>query len=100
MERVTRDVDLVHLRVGDFYPLGIAVAIELAADIKSRTCRRGPDELHDGLVADEGLTSPVLRNECEQSVFDTVPFACSGRMMRDGDTQTCFIRKTLQLVFP
>lgn len=100
MERVTRDVDLFHLRVGDFYPLGIAVVIESAVDIEALAGRRGADELHDGLVADERFTSPVLRNECEQPVFDTVPFACSGRVMRDGDVQTCFIRKTLQLVFP
>ncbi len=100
MKSVTRDVDLAHLRVGNFYPLGIAVAIQLAMDIKSRACRCRPDESHDGLMADEGLTSPVLRDERKQSVFDAVPFARPGRMMRDGDAQTCFVRKTLQLVFP
>jgi hypothetical protein len=52
--------------------------------------------LHDGLVADQRLTAPVLCNEREQPVFDFVPFAGAWREMANRDRQTQFIGEILQ----
>jgi hypothetical protein len=39
------------------------------------------DQLHDYLMADQRLASPVLRDESEQSMLDFVPLAGAGRQV-------------------
>src|SRR4051794_33465421 len=100
MEIVTRDVDVVHLVVGDFDARGIALVIDLASYLQAGVGGCGADQLYDGLMADERLAAPILRDEREQAVLDLVPLAGAGRQMTDRDGDAELIRQVLQLALP
>ena len=70
---VSFDVDLLHLLVGHLHPFGVNAGVQFAVDLKTLPGGGGADQLHDHLVADQRLTTPVLRDVGEQAVLDTVP---------------------------
>jgi hypothetical protein len=51
-------------------------------------------------MSQQRRTTPVLRDEGEQAMLDAVPFAGTGREMRDRDGQRGLIGKLLQLGLP
>ena len=80
--------------------LWIGVGVKLAANSETsrRSCVR--DEIDNDLVTYQRFSSPVFRDEREESVLDLVPFTCSGREMTHGDLHPEFVRKILQFHFP
>ena len=62
-------------------------------------CRRC-DQLDDDLAADQRLAAPVLGDEGEEPMLDTVPFAGAGWVVSDGDGQSGFVGEGLELAFP
>jgi len=88
MEFMRFEIDRCHVLVGHLDPRRIGVWIKGTFDVQACTGCCAADELDDGLVADQGLASPVLRDEREQAVLDFVPLAGSRRQMTDGDRQT------------
>jgi hypothetical protein len=63
MEIVAAEIDGIHFRVRDFDGFGILVFVETAVHRKPARCGRRCDVLTDDLVADQRLTTPVLRDE-------------------------------------
>jgi hypothetical protein len=68
MELCTHQVDGLHFLIGDLHALGVKVAVDLAAYLEAGSRPGRADELHDHLVADQGLAAPVLGDEGEQAV--------------------------------
>lgn len=100
MEGVRGDADGVHLGVTDLDAGGIAAGINLGFDVEAGVGGGRGDQLHDGLVADQRLSPPVLRDEREQAVLDLVSFAGARRQMTDGDGQAEFVGESLKFAFP
>jgi hypothetical protein len=100
VEFVAGDVDCLHLLVGNFDPPGIEISIDLAADLKACIGCGGADQLHNHLMADQRLATPVHGDEGEQPVFDLVPLAGAGRQVRHGDLQTDLVGEALEFAFP
>jgi hypothetical protein len=59
----------------------------------------GPLIGHD-LVRHEGLSAPVLGDEGEETMFDLVPFARTGREMADGYREAELVDELLKLDLP
>ena len=91
MECVRRDIDCGHLGVGNLDSSRVKIGVDGAFHLEAVACWRAGDELHDGPIADQRLTAPVLRDEREQPVFDLVPFSGTGRQMANRDCQALFI---------
>ena len=100
VEFVTVNVECGHLVVIDFHAFGIGVGIDLALHFQTGVGGGGGDELHDGEIADERASAPILGYEREQAVLDLVPFARAGRQMMDGDLDAEFIGQRLQFALP
>ena len=74
--------------------------IDLASHLQPGIGGRGADQLYDGLMTDERLAAPVLRDERKQAVLDLVPLAGAGRQMTDRDGDAELVRQVLQLTLP
>jgi hypothetical protein len=100
VEWIRHETDVRHLSVGDLDLVGIASAVEDAAD--SQTCRGTPvrNQLDDRLVGQQRLTSPVLGDEREEPMLDLVPLARSRREMGDQNAKARLVGQLLQLPFP
>ena len=73
MKLVRCDVDGGHLVVGDLYSRRILIGIDTAFHVQAGASGRARDQLHDGLMADQRFSPPVLCDEREQPVFDLIP---------------------------
>src|SRR6516162_603478 len=93
-------IDFSHLFLGDSYTGWIPVGIKLASDPQTSARGGGRNQVHNHLVADQGLAAPILTDEREEPVFDLVPLAGSGRKMRNGKLQLPLVRQSLQLPLP
>ena len=94
------EIDGVYLGVGDLDALWIWVGVEFAFDGETGfgcDCR---DELDDGLVADQRLSTPVLGDEREEPMLDLVPFAGAWRQMANGDLDAELLGEGLKLDLP
>src|SRR2546426_519306 len=89
-----------HLFFSDFDSSRIAAGVEGRFDAQAGARCRGADEAHDGLVAEERTTSPVLGDVTEEAVLDLVPLAGSGREMANVDRQLEFRGELRQFRFP
>src|SRR4029077_7740382 len=94
------DFDRGEFGGGDEDALRIARLIEFAANGKSRIGLGGADQIDDHTVADEGLGTPVDRDEGEHAVLDLIPLAGAGRQVVDFDVDVEFVGQTLELEFP
>ncbi len=56
--------------------------------------------MDDDLMTDKRLGAPILSNEREQLVLDTVPLAGAGGMMSDGDGKAGLVGEDLKLTLP
>jgi len=95
MESIWFQVELAHLRSGDFDSCGIGSWCQLCLDLEPRRGLGIGDQIDDGLVADQRSCPPVLRDEGKHAVFDLVPLAGSGRKMRYLNMQAGEICQTL-----
>src|SRR5271156_5816292 len=100
MEVMAMEIEGVHLGVGNFDALRIGVDVEFAAYGQAGVGVGGSDQLDDGLVAEQRPAAPVLSDEREETMFDLVPFAGSGRQMADGDLDVEFIGQGLEFELP
>jgi hypothetical protein len=97
---VPMKIDVSHLLLGDSYTGWVPVGIKLASDPQTSARGGSRDQVDDHLMADQGLAPPILTDEGEESMFDLVPLAGSGRKMRDGKLQLRLLRQSLQLPLP
>src|SRR6201996_8531613 len=95
-----RDVKLCHLGGGNLNAFVVGVLCATALDGQALLGRGAGDQLDDDLMGQQGLATPVLRDEGEQAMLDAVPFAGARRQMRHGDGQTRLIGQGLQLGLP
>jgi len=100
VKRVADDVEVVHVGVRDGDPLGVGSCVELRFDSEPGGRAYATDRLHDGLVIDQGSSSPVLGDVAEESVLDLVPLGRAGRKVRDADGETGPVGKSLELQLP
>src|SRR5260370_2780541 len=83
MKRIAVEVDLSHLVVGDFDPWRVGPVINLRMNLQSFSGGCCCDQADDHFQAGQGLPSPVLADEGEQSMFDLVPLAFTRRKVAD-----------------
>jgi hypothetical protein len=100
MELRMCDFDGGELDVGYDNALWINRGVELAVNGQPRIGLGGAYQIDDDAVADQGLGTPVHRDEGEEPVLDLVPLAGSGRQVVDFDVDAEFIRQTLEFKFP
>jgi len=89
------DIDVVHVGVADFDAGGIGVGVDLGLDLEAGFRGGRGDQLDDGLIADEGLSTSVLGDEREEAMLDLVPFAGTGRQMADRYSHAEFVGELL-----
>ena len=100
MERVRREVDGSQLSIGDLEAFGILVFIELGTHLEAGIGCGRCDQLDNGAIAAQRLTSPVDGDEGEKAVLDLVPLAGAGRQMADRDGKLQLVGQLLKLDFP
>lgn len=81
MEIVLADSHGCELGVRYSHPLGVGVGIELATNLEPSAAGCARDQIDNDLMAYEGFSSPVLRDESEEAMLDFVPFAGAGRQV-------------------
>src|SRR3990172_9211334 len=94
------EIQRLHLRVAHPEPGRVRTGIELAADTQAGASGGGGDEVDHGLVGDERLAPPVLRDGAEEAVLDLVPLARAGREVADRDLDTDLVSEPLELELP
>jgi len=100
MKGVSDDIEVVHVGVGDFDSRRVGPGIELGFDAESGGRADAPDQLHDGLVIDQGSSSPVFGDVAEESMLDLVSLGRAGRKVRDANREARAVGKSLQLELP
>jgi transposase len=96
----TMEIDLRHFVIAHLPACRIRCGVELCPYLQTSRSGGRCDELHNDLVADQGLAPPVLADEGEESMFDLVPFARAGRKVAHGDRNPQLIGQLLKLHFP
>src|SRR5215472_1611195 len=91
MELVTDNVHLIKRFVSDFDAFWVDVGVKFTSDGQSSTGGSGSHEIHNHLMADKRLPSPILTDVSKESMFNLVPLAGSWWQMANGDLQTSFI---------
>jgi hypothetical protein len=94
------DVQRGHLGIGYLDAFFISGLVNATLDREAFAGLGCGDLLDNDLMRQKGFTSPVLRDEGEQAMLDTVPFAGTRRQMRNRDGQAGLIGKPLQLDLP
>ena len=64
-----------HLLVADFPAFRVVALVQLGFYPQPFPCARGTDQLHDNLMADQWLATPILADVAKHPVFDFVPLA-------------------------
>src|SRR3954452_10758725 len=100
MEGVGFEVEGGHLGIGNFDALLVAGLVETAGNGEAGCGGGVGNQLDDHLVADQRLAAPVLGDEGEQAVLDTIPLAGAGRQVVDGDGDAKLVGEGLELAFP
>ena len=90
----------VHLGVADFDAGGVGAVVEFGVYFQPSLGGCRADEVDDDLVAGQGSAGSVHGDMVEESVFDFVPFAGSGREVADRDFQLGFLGQGGELRFP
>src|SRR5271170_3450666 len=78
---IAGEVDRSHLCVADGDAFWVEIIIDPAGHVQSGLGGGGADQLHDHLMADQRLTTPVLGDEGKQPVLDAVPLAGAGSLL-------------------
>jgi hypothetical protein len=94
------DVEPGHLGVRDLDAFVVDVVVEPALDGQTLCSRGAGNQLDDDLMGQQWFATPVLSDEGEQTMLDTVPLAGARRQMRHGYGQTRLIGQCLQLGLP
>ncbi len=95
------EADAAHLLRCKLGAVRILSGIERAVHRQARAGASFSDETQDGGVVCERLTSPLLADLGEETVFDGIPFGGTGGIVADGDEQTEAVDEVfLQGVFP
>ncbi len=80
--------------VGDLDLCFVLVCIDSSFHDKAPSSLRACDQIDDGLNAHQRLASPVLRDEAEETMFNLIPLAGTGReavCVNSFETATCRI---------
>src|SRR5271157_6623323 len=83
MERVTLNVERLHLGVADLDALFVSARVQRALDFQAGLGCRRRDQLDDSHAIRERPAAPSLRDVAEQAVLDPVPLRCARRIMVD-----------------
>ncbi len=80
---------------------GIVFSVQICGHDQAGLSAGGANELEHLLVAVQWLGSPVLGDLGEQTMFDGIPFGCTGWVVRDrnGDT-ACIAQLALDFSLP
>jgi len=92
---------LIDAKRRDLEASGIGTIIKISLDLKTGASSGGTNEVEDGVVVGEGLTSPVFADFAEETVFGGVPFGSAGRIVANGDGEAETVaEKALELILP
>ena len=100
MEGVGLDGNRFEFLGGYPHSLGILGGIEATLDLQPALGGSGCDQVDNYLVTCEGLASPVLSDEREETVFDLVPLTGPGRKVANRNFESGLIGQLLQLQLP
>lgn len=90
----------LQLGMGDFDPCWIGSRIELGLNLKTSLGLSIGDQIHNHLVARQGLATPIFGDVRKHAMLDFVPLASAGWKVANHDVQPALIGKLLQLLFP
>ena len=85
MEIGLSDVESSQLSVRNPEAFLVDILVQTALHGQTRSRRRIGDQLNDHFMRHQRLAAPVLRDEREEPVLHTVPFARARRQMRNRD---------------
>ena len=100
MKGIAHDVEGLELSIGDGETRRIRLAVLDGNDVQSFLGARMRDQLNHRFQRCERFGTPIDGDERKEAVFDLVPLACSGRIMRDRDRELFFIGQGLQSLLP
>ena len=100
MERVTLNVERLHLGVADLDALFVSARVQRALDFQAGLGCRRRDQLDDSHAIRERPAAPGLRDVAEQAVLDPVPLRCARRIMVDVEHEPGLVGEPLQLDLP
>ena len=96
MELITLHVYLLKFFVGDFASFLVFLSVYPSVHFEAFFCFRGADEIYDHFQGLQRSATPVTRDVTEESMFDLVPFAGSGRIVADLEDHSCLVGNLLQ----
>ena len=100
MEAVSQKIERLHFGVGDLFSKGVFAAVESRSDDKACSRRRRTDEAHHGLERAEWSSSPVDRDEREETMFDLVPLARAWWKVAHAHGDAVLVSERLKLGLP
>src|SRR5271166_4399638 len=100
MERVTLNVERLHLGIADLDALLVSARVQRALDFQAGLGCRRCDQLDDSQAIRERPAAPGLRDVAEQAVLDPVPLRCARRIMVDVEHEPGLVGEPLQLDLP
>ena len=100
MNFVTAELYLTEFLVGYFYSRLILIHVQDCLDFEPGARLGAANQIDDGLIIDQRLSSPVQTDEREEPVLDLVPLAGAGRIVTDRNRYPDLIRHLLQVEFP
>src|SRR5664279_2971427 len=95
MELVWSKSDLSQLGIGHLDAGRVGAFVQFRMNPEPCSGSRSGDQVDDDLQTDQGLATPVLRDEGEQSMLDLVPLAGARRKVTDRDAQACLVGQFL-----
>jgi len=92
MKRMRCQSETVQLLIGDFDGDVVTVRVQGRLDDQAGLRSRVGDQTDNGLVAHQRPPAPVLGNEAEEAVFDSIPLAGARRKVTEVQAQSQFER--------
>ena len=100
MERITADVEVFHLGIGNLDAFLVDRSVEDSLDFESGLGGRRRDQIDDRGMVREWPAAPVLRDMTEEAMLDLVPFRGARRVMPDLDGEIGIVGKLLEFDLP
>src|SRR5512135_757575 len=94
------NIDGSHLLISHLPSGAIGTTVQATPDLQPFGGGCSCNEIHNGLVISQRLTTPVGRDEREETMLNLVPLAGARREMAHGDAEPGLVSQVLELQFP
>jgi len=100
MKRVSMEIHQGEFFIWDLDTCRVLVEVQFRANGEAVFGCGRRNQADDHLETDQRFSSPVLRDEAEEAMFNFVPLAGAWRQVAYGDNQSSLIGQLLQLRLP